>query len=151
IYAVVFALGPGKKNVNVLWTGSDDGVIQVTRDGGTTWTKVTPPDMPDFGRVSQIDASPFDDGTAYVAVKRPLLNDVSPYIFRTHDFGRTWTKIVNGIAPNDYVHVVREDPVRRGLLYAGTQHGLYISYDDGASWESFSLNLPHVPISDLVI
>jgi photosystem II stability/assembly factor-like uncharacterized protein len=151
VYAVLFALGPGRRNVNVLWTGSDDGVISLTRDGGKTWSNVTPKEMPDFGRVSQIDASSFDDSTAYVAVKRPLLNDVSPYIFKTHDFGRTWTKVVNGIRPNDYVHVVRADPVRRGLLYAGTQHGAYISYDDGATWENFSLNLPDVPISDLVV
>jgi hypothetical protein len=86
-----------------------------------------------------------------VAVKRPLLNDVAPYIYRTSDFGRTWTKIVTGIRPNDYVHVVREDPTRRGLLYAGTQHGVYISYDDGDSWQPFSLNLPDVPISDLIV
>ncbi len=136
IYAVVFALGPGKKSANVIWAGSDDGMIHVTRNGGTTWTNVTPKDMPEFGRVSQIDASSFDDGSAYVAVKRPLLNDVAPYIFRTHDFGKTWTKVVNGIRPNDYVHAVREDPTRKGLLYAGAQHGMYISYDDGDSWQT---------------
>ncbi|HSA57337.1 MAG TPA: glycosyl hydrolase [Gemmatimonadaceae bacterium] len=151
IYATVFALGPGKRNVSVLWAGSDDGLVHVTRDGGQTWTNVTPREMPEFGRVSQIDASAFNDGTAYIAVKRPLLNDTAPYIFRTHDFGATWTKVVNGIAANDYVHVVREDHTRRGLLYAGTQHGVYISYDDGNSWESLSLNLPHVPISDLIV
>jgi photosystem II stability/assembly factor-like uncharacterized protein len=151
IYGVVFALGPGKKNASVIWAGSDDGLIHVTRNGGQTWTNVTPGDMPDFGRVSQIDASSFDDGRAYVAVKRPLLNDVAPYVYRTADFGRTWTKIVAGIRPNDYVHVVREDPTRRGLLYAGTQHGVYISYDDGDSWQPFSLNLPDVPISDLIV
>ena len=97
VYATVFALAPGKTDVNVLWAGSDDGLIHVTRDGGKTWTNVTPKDMPEFGRVSIIDASSFDAGTAYAAVKRPLLDDFSPYIFRTHDFGRTWTKIVNGI------------------------------------------------------
>ena len=151
IYAVVFALGPGKKNVNVIWAGSDDGLVHVTRDGGATWTNVTPKDMPEFGRVSQIDASSFDDGSAYIAVKRPLLNDVAPYIFRTHDFGKTWTKVVAGIGPNDYVHAVREDPTRKGLLYAGAQHGMYISYDDGDSWQNFSLNLPDIPISDLIV
>jgi hypothetical protein len=151
IYAVVFALGTGKKNVNVIWAGSDDGMIHVTKNGGQTWTNVTPKDMPELGRVSQIDASSFDDGTAYVAVKRPLLNDVAPYIFRTHDFGKTWTKVVNGVRPNDYVHVVREDPTRKGLLYAGAQHGMYISYDDGDSWQNFSLNLPDIPISDLIV
>ena len=151
IYATVFALGPGKKNLNVIWAGSDDGLIHVTRNGGQTWTNVTPKDMPQFGRVSQIDASSFDDGTAYVAVKRPLLNDVTPYIFRTHDFGKTWALVVNGIRPNDYVHAVREDPTRKGLLYAGAQHGMYISYDDGDSWQSFSLNLNDMPISDVMV
>jgi photosystem II stability/assembly factor-like uncharacterized protein len=151
VYAVVFALAPSKKDVNVIWAGSDDGLIHVTRDGGVAWTKVTPAGMPDFGRVSIIDASAFDAGTAYAAVKRPLLDDDAPYIFRTHDFGRSWTKIVNGIAPNDYVHAVREDPTQKGLLYAATQHGVYISYDDGDNWQSLSLNLPHVPVADLVV
>jgi len=151
VYATVFALGPGKKNVNVIWAGSDDGLIHVTRNGGQTWTNVTPKDMPELGRVSQIDASAFDDGSAYVAVKKPLLNDVAPYIFRTHDFGKTWTKVVNGIRANDYVHAVREDPTRRGLLYAGAQHGMYISYDDGDTWQPFSLNLPDVPIADVMV
>jgi photosystem II stability/assembly factor-like uncharacterized protein len=151
VYAVIFAIGPSKRNVNVIWTGSDDGLIHVTKDGGKTWTNVTPRDMPDFGRVSIIDASSFDDGTAYVAVKRPLLDDKAPYIFRTHDFGRTWTKVVNGIRADDYVHAVREDPVRRGMLYAATQHGVYLSFDDGDSWTSLSLNLPDAPVSDLIV
>jgi photosystem II stability/assembly factor-like uncharacterized protein len=149
VYATVFAIGPGKTDVNVIWAGSDDGVISVTRDGGKTWTNVTPKEMPDLGRVSIIDASKFDAGSAYVAVKKPLLNDFAPYIFRTHDFGRTWTKIVAGIGPIDYVHAVREDPTRKGLLYAGTQHGFYISYDDGDSWRSLSLNLPDTQVSDI--
>jgi hypothetical protein len=149
VYATVFALGPGKTDANVLWAGSDDGLINVTRDGGRTWTNVTPKEMPDLGRVSIIDASVFDPGIAYVAVKKPLLNDMSPYIFRTHDFGRTWTKIVNGIDTKDYVHAVREDPTRRGLLYAGTEHGFYISYDDGDTWRSLSLNLPDTQVSDI--
>jgi photosystem II stability/assembly factor-like uncharacterized protein len=151
VYATVFALGLGKTDVNVLWAGSDDGVVSVTRDGGKTWTAVTPKEMPDFGRVSQIDASAFDAGTAYIAVKKPLLDDLRPYAFRTHDYGRTWTRIVNGLGPTDYVHVVREDRTRRGLLYAGTQHGAYVSYDEGDRWEPLSLNLPDVQISDLVV
>jgi photosystem II stability/assembly factor-like uncharacterized protein len=151
VYATVFALAPGKTDVNVLWAGSDDGLIHVTRDGGKTWANVTPKDMPEFGRVSIIDASAFDAGTAYAAVKKPLLDDFAPYIFRTHDFGATWTKIVNGIDAEEYVHVVREDPKRRGLLYAGTQHGVRISYDDGATWQSLSLNLPNVQVKDLVV
>jgi hypothetical protein len=148
IYAVVFALGPGKTDANILWAGSDDGLVNVTRDGGTTWTNVTPREMPEFGRVSQIDASAFNPGTAYVSVRKPLLDDLKPYIFRTHDFGKTWTKIVNGIGPLDYVHVVREDKRRKGMLYAGTQHGFYVSYNDGDAWEPLSLNLPDVPVAD---
>ena len=148
IYAMIFAIGPGKTDENIIWTGSDDGLVHVTRDGGKTWLNVTPKDMPDFGRVSQIDASRFNAGTAYVSVRKPLLNDLSPYIFRTHDFGKTWTKIVTGIRADDYVHVVREDRLRKGMLYAGTQHGFYVSFDDGAKWQSLSLNLPDVPVSD---
>ena len=151
VYATVFALGPGKSDSNVLWAGSDDGVVSVTRDGGKTWANVTPTDMPDLGRVSQIDASAFDAGSAYIAVKKPLLDDLRPYIFRTHDYGRTWARIVNGLGPTDYVHVVREDRFHRGLLYAGTQHGVYVSYDDGDRWQPLSLNLPDVQISDLVV
>ena len=151
VYAVIFAIGPSKRTTNVIWTGSDDGMIHVTRDAGVTWANVTPKDMPDFGRVSIIDASAFDSASAYAAVKRPLLGDMAPYIFRTHDFGKTWTKIVTGIGADDYVHAVREDPTRRGLLYAGTQHGFYISYDDGDHWESLSLNLPDTQVSDIAV
>ncbi len=149
IYGTVFSIGPGKTDVNVVWAGSDDGLVQVTRDGGKTWTNVTPKDMPDFGRVSQIDASKFDAATAYVSVKKPLLEDYAPYIFRTHDFGRTWTRIVNGIAPNDYVSSVREDPTRKGLLYAGAEHGAYVSLDDGDHWQSLRLNMPDTQVSDI--
>ena len=131
IYATVFSLAPGKKDGNLIWAGSDDGIVQVTRDGGKTWTNVTPADMPDLGRVSQLDGSSFDNGTAYMAVKKMLLGDQSPHIFRTRDFGRTWTKIVTGIPVNDYVHAVREDPARRACSMPGTQHGAYVSFDDG--------------------
>ncbi|MHB8839053.1 MAG: glycosyl hydrolase, partial [Gemmatimonadaceae bacterium] len=151
VYAVIFALGPGKKNTNVLWTGSDDGLVHVTRDGGKTWANVTPREMPAFGRVSMIDASAFNDGAAYVSVRRPLMDDKAPYIFRTADFGRTWTKIVTGIREDDFVHTVREDPWRRGLLYAAAQHGVYLSYDDGAHWTSLRLNMPDAPVSDLLV
>jgi len=151
VYATVFALAPSKRDINTIWAGSDDGVIHVTRDGGKTWANVTPKEMPEFGRVSIIDASAFDDGTAYAAVKRPLLDDFTPYIFRTRDYGKTWTKIVTGIKANDYVHTVREDHTRKGLLYAGTQHGVYMSYDDGETWGSLSLNLPDTQVSDLIV
>jgi photosystem II stability/assembly factor-like uncharacterized protein len=149
MYATVFSLAPGKTDVNVIWAGSDDGLVHVTRDGGRNWTNVTPKDMPDLGRVSQIDASKFDAGTAYVAVKKPLLADFNPYIFRTRDYGQTWTKIVNGIAANDYTHVVREDPTRRGMLYAGTHHGFYISFDEGDRWQALGGGLPDTPVSDI--
>lgn len=151
VYGTIFAIGPSKLDTNVIWTGSDDGLVYVTRDGGAHWTNVTPKGMPNFGRVSLIDASAFDGGAAYVAVKRPLLDDTAPYIFRTHDYGRTWTKIVNGIRADDYVHAVREDPSRKGLLFAGTQHGVYISYDDGDHWSSLSLDLPDLPVSDVIV
>ncbi len=151
IYGTVFSLGPGKKDVNLIWSGSDDGIIQVTRDGGRNWTNVTPSEMPDLGRVSQIDGSSFDNGTAYVAVKKMLLGDRAPYIFKTTDYGKTWKKIVNGIAANDYVHTVREDPVRRGLLYAGTQHSVYISYNDGENWMPLNNGLSDTPTTDLVV
>ncbi len=149
VYATVFALAPSKVDVNVIWAGSDDGLIHVTRNGGRSWTNVTPPDMPDFGRVSIIDASAFDAGTAYAAVKRPLLGDHAPYLFRTRDFGKSWTTITSGLNTNDYTHVIREDHKRRSMLYAGTQHGVYYSYNDGDTWHSLSLNLPDVQISDL--
>jgi photosystem II stability/assembly factor-like uncharacterized protein len=149
IYATVFALAPSKIDVNVIWAGSDDGMIHVTRDGGKSWADVTPKEMPEFGRVSIIDASAFNAGTAYAAVKRPLLGDHAPYLFRTHDFGKTWTKIVAGLKPNDYTHAIREDHKRRHMLYAGTQHAIYYSYDDGTTWHSLSLNLPDVQISDI--
>ena len=151
IYGTVFSLAPGKKDVNLIWAGSDDGVIHLTRDHGKTWTNVTPPMMPEFGRVSQIDGSSFDNATAYVAVKKMLLGDRSPHIFRTRDYGKTWTKIVNGIAANDYVHTVREDPARRGLLYAGAQHGVYVSFNDGEQWLPFNNGLPDTPVTDLVV
>jgi len=151
VYATIFSVGPGKKDANVIWTGSDDGLVHVTRDFGKTWTNVTPKEMPDFGRVSQIDASNFASGTAYLSVRKPLLNDFAPYIFKTTDYGRTWTRIVNGIRADAYVHAVREDPTRQGLLYAATQHGVYISYDDGANWDDLSLNMPDVPIADLIV
>ncbi|MDX1393239.1 MAG: glycosyl hydrolase [Gemmatimonadota bacterium] len=151
VYATIFAVGPSKIDVDVIWVGSDDGLVHVTRDGGATWTDITPPDMPDFGRVSQIDASAFDVGTAYISVRRPLLNDLSPYIWRTADFGASWTKIVDGIRDDAYVHAVREDPTRPGLLYAGTQHGVYVSFDDGGSWQELNEGLPDVPIADLIV
>ena len=151
VYATIFSVGPGKVDIDVIWAGSDDGLVHVTRDGGATWTEVTPPDMPDFGRVSQIDASVFEAGGAYVSVRKPLLNDFSPYIWKTDDYGASWTKIVDGIREDAYVHAVREDPNREGLLYAGTQHGMYVSYDDGANWQELNPGFPDLPVSDVIV
>ncbi|WP_420634492.1 WD40/YVTN/BNR-like repeat-containing protein [Candidatus Palauibacter sp.] len=151
VYATIFSVGPGKVDIDVIWTGSDDGLVHVTRDGGETWTDVTPPDMPEFGRVSQIDASVFEAGRAYVSVRKPLLNDLSPYVWKTDDYGATWTKIVHGIRGDAYVHAVREDPSRAGLLYAGTQHGMYVSYDDGANWQELNPGFPDIPVSDVIV
>ena len=151
VYATIFSVGPGKVDIDVIWAGSDDGLVHVTRDGGATWTNVTPPDMPDFGRVSQIDASAFDAGRAYISVRKPLLNDRSPHIWKTDDYGATWTKIVDGIRDDAYVHAVREDPNREGMLYAGTQHGMYVSYDDGANWQELNPGFPDLPVSDVIV
>ncbi|MFN0180410.1 MAG: WD40/YVTN/BNR-like repeat-containing protein [Gemmatimonadales bacterium] len=151
IYGTIFTVAPSFFDTLTIWTGSDDGVVQLTRDGGRTWRKVTPPGLPEFSRVSLIEASPHRPGTAYLAAKRYQLDDRAPYLYRTHDFGATWTKIVVGIREDAYVHVVREDPKRRGLLYAGTEHGVYLSPDDGDHWVSLSLNLPDVQVPDLVV
>ena len=151
IYATIFSVAPSRKEANTIWTGSDDGIVYITRDAGKNWARITPPGLPEFSRVSMIDASPHKQGSAYLAAKRFEMDDRSPLAFKTADYGKTWTRIVNGIGANDFVHVVREDPTRPGLLYAGTEHGVYISFDDGANWRSLSLNLPDTPVVDLVV
>jgi photosystem II stability/assembly factor-like uncharacterized protein len=150
-YATIFTIAPSPHDANTIWVGSDDGYVQVTRDHGANWTNITPPDMPEFSRISMIDVSPHRPGSAYVAAKRHQLDDRDPYIYRTDDYGQTWTMTVNGIPDGDYVHVVREDPVRQRLLYAGTEHGVFISFDDGANWLPFSRNLPDAQVADLVV
>jgi len=151
IYATIFTIAPSLKEANTIWTGSDDGLAFITRDGGKHWTNITPKELPKFSRISMIDASAHDPGTAFLAAKRYQLDDRQPYIFRTHDYGKTWTKIVTGIPADDYVHVAREDPARKGLLYAGTEHGIYVSFDDGGHWQSLRLELPDTQVSDLVL
>ena len=151
IYGTIFAVAPSPLDSNVIWTGSDDGLAYVTRNGGTSWANVTPPGLPKFARISMIDASRHAPGTAYLAAKNYLQDDRAPYLYRTADFGRTWTRIVGGIRADDYVHAVREDPTRAGLLYAGTEHGIYVSWDDGASWRSLRLQLPDVQVSDIAV
>ena len=150
VYATIFSVGPGKRDANIIWTGSDDGLVHVTRDGGANWANVTPPDMPDFGRVSLIDASAFDSGKAYVSARLPLLDDFRPHIWKTDDFGESWTRIVDGIRDDAYVNSVREDPNRAGLLYAGTNHGVYVSFDDGEMWQELNPDLPDIPVTDVI-
>jgi photosystem II stability/assembly factor-like uncharacterized protein len=151
IYGTIFTIAPSLQDANTIWTGSDDGLAYITRDGGQHWTNVTPPGLPDFARISLIDASPHSNGTAYLCAKLYQLDNRAPYIYKTSDFGKTWTKIVNGIPNNDYVHAVREDPARKGLLYAGTEHGIFVSFDDGANWQSLLLGLPDTQVSDIVV
>ncbi|MGH7554184.1 MAG: glycosyl hydrolase, partial [Longimicrobiales bacterium] len=151
IYATNFTIAPSPHEAGTIWVGSDDGLVHITRDTGRSWSNVSPPDLAPFSRVSRIDASRHRAGAAYVATKRYDLDDRRPYIWRTNDFGKTWTSIVSGIRPDDYVHVVREDPVRAGLLYAGAEHAVYVSLDDGARWQPVSLNLPDLQVSDLVV
>jgi photosystem II stability/assembly factor-like uncharacterized protein len=151
IFGTIFAIAPSHKEPNTIWTGSDDGLVYITRDSGKTWTNITPPEMPSLARVSLIEASPTKAGAAYVAVKNYLQDDRAPYLYKTDDYGKTWKTIINGIRKDDYVHAVREDTKRPGLLYAGTEHGIYISFDDGANWQSLSLNLPDIQVSDIAV
>ena len=150
-YGTIFALAESPRDAQVLWAGSDDGLVHVTRDGGKTWTNVTPKGLPEWSRISQIDASPHDAGTAWLAVNRYQLDDYRPYVYVTTDFGATWRAIATGLPADSFVRVVREDPVRRGLLFAGTETGVHVSFDAGASWQPLQRNLPVVPVTDLVI
>jgi photosystem II stability/assembly factor-like uncharacterized protein len=152
-YSVLYAVEGSPLESGVIWTGANDGPVHVTRDDGQSWTDVTPP-MPPEGRVANIDVSPHSPGKAYVAVYRFLLDDYRPYLFRTDDYGETWTLLTpgdNGIPADHPTRVVREDPDREGLLYAGTEFGMFVSFDDGASWQSFQMNLPATPITDLKV
>ncbi len=150
IYATIFAVAPSEVDADTIWVGSDDGLVHVS-NGGADWINVTPPDMAANTRVSLIEASPHDAATAFVAAKRNQMGDRAPHIWKTHDSGKTWKRIVNGIRADDFVHAIREDPQRAGLLYAGTEHGVYVSFDEGDLWKSLSLNLPDVQVPDLVV
>ena len=150
-YDTIFALAESPLTKGLLWVGTDDGLIQLTQDDGKSWANVTPKDMPEWSRISQIDPSPHDAGTAYVAVDRHQFDDLHPYIYKTSDYGKTWTKLTAGIPDTTFVRVVREDPKKRGLLYAGTEQGVFISFNEGANWRSLQLNLPTTPVHDLVI
>jgi len=151
VYDTIFSVAESPVQRDLIWAGTDDGLVQLTRDGGQHWENVTPKAMPDWGTVSMIEASSLDAGTAYLAVERHKSDDFAPYVFKTTDFGKSWTKLVAGLPANDYVHAVRVDPRRPGLLFAGTEQGVYFSFDDGAHWQSLQLNLPTAPVNDLVI
>ena len=150
-YDTVFSIAESPVQKDLIWAGSDDGLVHLTRDGGGHWTNVTPRQMPEWSMVSLIEASPADAATAYLAIDRHRLDDHHPYIYKTHDFGQTWTKITDGIPENTYVHAVRGDPRRKGLLFAGTETGVMVSFDDGEHWQSLQLNLPVTPVHDLVV
>lgn len=150
-YCTIFAFAESPIKRGLLWAGSDDGLIHVSQDGGITWKNVTPAELPEWALISIIEPSPHDPATAYVAATRYKWDDFHPYLYKTNDYGASWTGITTGIAEDDFTRVIREDPVRRGLLYAGTETGMHISFDDGEHWQSLRLNLPVVPIHDLVI
>jgi photosystem II stability/assembly factor-like uncharacterized protein len=150
-YDTVFALAESPLEKGTIWAGTDDGLVQLTRDGGQHWSNVTSKEFGDWSLISIIEPSPFSASTAYVAVDRHKLDDFKPYIFKTSDYGKSWSKITNGLPDNSYAHAVREDPKHKGLLFAGTENGVYISFDDGGHWQSLKLNLPTTPIHDLTI
>ncbi|HYJ92215.1 MAG TPA: hypothetical protein VEV84_12965 [Pyrinomonadaceae bacterium] len=150
-YDTIFTVAESPVQQGVIWTGSDDGFVQLTRDNGKTWQNVTPPGMPDFIMINSIEASPSDPATAYFAATNYKRDDQKPYLYKTTDYGRTWKKIINGIPDTDFTRVIREDPNRKNFLYAGTETGVYYSSDSGETWHNLRLNLPVVPIHDLAI
>ena len=154
VYGTIFAFEESQQTPGLLWAGSDDGRVHLSRDNGATWDEITPDGMPEWGQVNMIELSPHDPGRAFLAVTRYRMDDFKPYIFRTNDYGASWASIAsggNGIPADHFVRVVREDPSRQGLLYAGTEFGLYVSMDDGQTWKSFQQNLPITPVTDMVI
>lgn len=148
---VIYSVAPSYRDASVIWVGTDDGLIQVTRNGGKTWSNVTPSRITPWSKIAQLDASHFDDQTVYAAVNRFRLDDLHPHIYRTHDGGKTWKEIVTGLPTDASVNVVREDPVRKGLLFAGTETTVYVSFDDGDHWQTLRQNLPATSIRDLVV
>src|SRR6266849_4873651 len=150
-YDTVFTIAPSPLAKGLIWAGTDDGLIQITRDEGKNWTNVTPKDLAEWSRISLIEASPHDAGTAYVAIDRHQNDDLAPYIYKTSDYGATWSRMTTAIPEGIFVRAVREDPKKKGLLYAGTERGVFVSFDDGAHWRPLRINLPITPIHDLVV
>lgn len=150
-YGTIFTIAESPLAKGVIWVGSDDGLVHVTRNGGSSWQNVTPKDIGDFARISIIEAGHYAAGTAYVAANRYQQNDFAPILYKTSNYGATWTKIVTGIVATEFTRTIREDPVRRGLLFAGTERGVWMSLNDGESWQRLKLNMPPVPVHDLVI
>ncbi len=150
-YCTIFALAESYHSPNILWVGTDDGLVSITKNGGKNWENITPKDLPEWSLISTIETSTFDPARAYIAVDHHELDDFGPYIYKTDDYGQSWKKITNGLPDNTFVRVIRADPKREGLLYAGTETGVFVSFDDGASWQSLQLNLPVVPIHDMVV
>jgi photosystem II stability/assembly factor-like uncharacterized protein len=150
-YDTIFSVALSPVERGLIWAGSDDGLVHVTREDGKKWSDVTPKDLPEWSKISMVEASPYDAGTAYIAVDRHMLDDFQPYAYKTTDYGKTWTKITEGIPNGSFLRAVREDPKRKGLLFAATETGVFVSFDDGSRWQSLQLNLPVVPVHDLIV
>ncbi|HUS19010.1 MAG TPA: hypothetical protein VMZ25_05135 [Terriglobales bacterium] len=148
---VIYSIGPSFKDPNTIWVGTDDGLVHITRDGGKRWKDITPPELTPWSKIAQIEASRFDEMTAYVAVNRFRLDDLHAYVYRTHDGGKSWKKVTRGLPDTAAVNAVREDPIRKGLLYAGTERTIYVSFNDGDEWQPLTLNLPASSMRDLVV
>jgi photosystem II stability/assembly factor-like uncharacterized protein len=151
VYCTIFALAESFKEREVMWAGTDDGLVHITRDRGKTWTNITPPDLPEWALISVLEPSPHDAATCYIAATRYKHDDLRPYLFTTNDYGKTWKQITQGLPADEFTRTIREDPSRRGLLYAGTELGVWVSFDDGGSWQRLESNLPVAPIHDLIV
>lgn len=150
-YGTIFTADESPLQEGLIWVGSDDGLVHITRDGGKNWENITPKGLPEWSQINSIETGKYNPGTAYIAATRYKLGDFAPYLYRTDDYGKTWNKITRGIEPEHFTRVIREDPERKGLLYAGTETGMYISFNDGQDWQKFQQNLPITPITDLAI